>query len=86
VGETRDTAIEVEVDLHGVTKSYIAEILVTRLNDGGLQIVISEPIVVKAADFGLDGGIDILREVAGLNSISTAVPVSGQLVFTPPAE
>ncbi|WOJ92546.1 YceI family protein [Congregibacter variabilis] len=84
VGETRDTSIEVEVDLHGTTQSYLAEVLVTRLNDGGLQVVISEPIVVKAADFGLDGGIEILREVAGLKSISTAVPVSGQLVFTPP--
>jgi len=86
VGEARDTSIEVEVDLHGATKSYIAEVLVTRLNDGGLQVVISEPIVIKAADFGLDGGIDILREVAGLKSISTAVPVSGQLVFTPSAQ
>jgi polyisoprenoid-binding protein YceI len=86
VGETRDTSIEVEVDLHGATQSYIAEVLVTRLNDGALQVVISEPIVVKAADFGLDGGIEILREVAGLASISTAVPVSGQLVFTPPGE
>ncbi|EED32122.1 YceI family protein [gamma proteobacterium NOR5-3] len=85
VGDTRDTSIEIEVDLHGAQKSYIAEVLVTRLNDGGLQVVISEPIVVKAADFGLDGGIEVLREVAGLKSISTAVPVSGQLVFTPPA-
>jgi len=86
MGETRDTSIEVEVDLHGVTHPYMTEVLVTRLNDGGLQVVISEPIVVKAADFGLDGGIDVLREVAGLKSISTAVPVSGQLVFMPEAD
>ncbi|MDP5052532.1 MAG: YceI family protein, partial [Congregibacter sp.] len=83
MGETRDTSIDVEVDLHGVKRSYIAEVLVTRLNDGALQVVISEPIVIKAADFGLEGGIDVLREVAGLTSISTAVPVSGQLVFMP---
>jgi hypothetical protein len=83
MGETRDTSIEVEVDLHGVKQSYIAEVLVTRLNDGALQVVISQPIVVKAADFGLEAGIEVLREVAGLQNISTAVPVSGQLVFTP---
>ncbi|WP_439106548.1 YceI family protein [Congregibacter sp.] len=86
IGQSRDTAIEVEVDLHGVKQAYIAEVLVTRLSDGGLQVVISEPIVVKAADFGLDGGIEILREVAGLKSISTAVPVSGQLVFVPESD
>ncbi|WP_439101327.1 YceI family protein [Congregibacter sp.] len=83
VGETRDTAIEVEVDLHGSKQSYTTEVLVTRLNDGGLQVVISEPLLVKAADFGLADGIEVLREVAGLQSISTAVPVSGQLVFVP---
>lgn len=82
VGETRDTSIDVEVDLHGNKTSYIAEVLVTRLNDGSLQVVISEPIVVKAADFDLAAGIEVLREVAGLASISTAVPVSGQLVFS----
>ncbi|EAQ97503.1 YceI family protein [Congregibacter litoralis] len=86
VGETRDTAIEVEVDLHGAKQSYTTEVLVTRLKDGGLQVVISEPLLVKAADFGLADGIEVLREVAGLQSISTAVPVSGQLVFVPDSE
>jgi hypothetical protein len=83
MGESQTTAMEVQVDLHGTSVSYPTDVLVTRLANGGLQVVLSEPIVVKAADFGLDAGIEVLREVAGLKSISTAVPVSGQLVFTP---
>jgi hypothetical protein len=52
-------------------------VLVTRLADGALQVVISDPVLINAADFGLDAGFEMLREVAGLKSISTAVPVSG---------
>lgn len=83
VGQSLQTGMAIEVDLHGTTVSYPADVLVTRLSTGGLQVVLSEPIIVKAADFGLDAGIDVLREVAGLKNISTAVPVSGQLVFVP---
>ena len=41
----------------------------------------SEPIIVNAADFELGAGIAKLQELAGLDSISTAVPVSARLVF-----
>jgi polyisoprenoid-binding protein YceI len=82
-GESRATSLEVSIDLHGVTAPYAAKADVTRLADGSLQVVLSEPVLVKAADFGLDAGIEMLREVAGLGSISTAVPVDASLVFTP---
>jgi hypothetical protein len=83
VGESRNTSIELNVDLHGKRASYTAAVLVTRIADGSLQVVLGKPILVKAADFGLEGGIEVLREIAGLSSISTAVPVSAQLVFSP---
>ena len=50
---------------------------------GGLRVIAAEPVLISAADFGLESGVEALREVAGLNVISTAVPVSFQLVFTP---
>lgn len=86
VGESRDTSIELTVDLHGNKASYTAKVLVTGIAGGGLQVVLSEPILVNAADFQLEAGIEVLREVAGLNNISTAVPVSAQLLFTPLAD
>ena len=82
-GESVGTPLAVDVELHGVSKSLEADALVTKLNDGSLQVVLSEPLIVNAADFGLDGGIEVLRDVAGLKNISTAVPVSATLVFTP---
>ena len=80
-GETRDVDLEVTIDLHGASAPYVTKTRVTRLADGALQVVLAEPILVKAADFGLDTGIEALREVAGLQSISTAVPVDATLVF-----
>ncbi len=82
-GETRQVDLEVTIDVHGASAPYMAKTMVTRLADGSLQVMLAEPIMVKAADFGLDGGIEMLREVAGLKTISTAVPVDATLVFTP---
>ena len=39
-------------------------------------------MIVSAGDFGLGEGIEVLRDVAGLASISAAVPVTFNLVFT----
>jgi polyisoprenoid-binding protein YceI len=82
-GETRDVDLEVTIELHGASAPYIAKTQVTRLADDSLQVMLREPILVKAADFDLGGGVEMLREVAGLKSISTAVPVDATLVFTP---
>jgi polyisoprenoid-binding protein YceI len=80
-GETTRADLEVAIDLHGKTALYSAAAHVTRLADGSLQVVLAAPVLVKAADFGLEGGVEMLREVAGLKTISTAVPVDATLVF-----
>lgn len=80
-GETTRADLEVSIDLHGKTALYTASAHVTRLADGSLQVVLAAPVLVKAADFGLEGGVEMLREVAGLKTISTAVPVDATLVF-----
>ena len=83
VGESVTSELRFSIDLHGVAAPKTARVLVTRLADGALQVVISDPIILDTGNFGLDAGVEMLREIAGLKSISTAVPVSGQLVFTP---
>lgn len=85
-GESRTLELNITVELHGTSVVYPAQVLVTGLAAHGLQVVLSEPILVKAADFGLAAGIGVLREVAGLKSISTTVPISAQLLFLPSAK
>ena len=82
-GESRDVDLEVSVDLHGIIAPVMAKAQVTRLADGSLRVALNEPLLIQASDFGLEDGIGALREVAGLASISTAVPVTATLVFTP---
>ena len=79
-GGTVTTEIPVQLDLHGVKAEL--QVPVTVLSDGGnLRVVSSRPVVVNAADFKLAEGVEALREVAGLNTISTAVPVTLNLQF-----
>ncbi|MFK7829741.1 MAG: YceI family protein [Congregibacter sp.] len=81
-GQSMLVQTNVMVSLHGATLAYAAKLQVTRLLGEDLMVVLSEPLVVKAADFGLDAGLTALREVAGLKSINPNVPISGQLMFS----
>lgn len=72
---------EATVELHGSSKNMTANLLVTRLNDGSLQVQTLTPIIVNALDFGFAQGIEALREIAKLSSIDTTVPVTFNLNF-----
>ncbi|NWN83769.1 MAG: YceI family protein [Halomonas sp.] len=82
VGERRQAAQPLSLTLHGETLELEAEMQALRLDDSTLVISSVHPVVVSAEDFGLGEGVEALREVAGLSSISTSVPVSFNLVFT----
>ena len=82
-GERRIARIAVALELHGSSRDYAVDVLVSRGADDSLEVALREPLILRAADFGLEAGVGILQEVAGLKSISTAVPVSAQLVFIP---
>jgi polyisoprenoid-binding protein YceI len=77
----RTQDVELTVSMHGSSKRYAVPLTVVHAGDGSLAVSTLEPLVVDAADFDLGGGIAKLQELAGLASISTAVPVSVQLVF-----
>ncbi|OQX14641.1 MAG: hypothetical protein BWK73_09005 [Thiothrix lacustris] len=51
-----------------------------------MQVTTVAPIVLNAADFDLAAGLTALREIAGLTSISNAVPVTFFLSFVKRAE
>lgn len=80
-GESMAVTVPVTVDLHGATQNYQAEVLATRTPDGVIAASV-KPIVVNAETHSLVAGVEALREVAGLPSISRSVPVSFTVVFT----
>lgn len=72
--------ITVTLDLHGVKKEIPATIAVVA-SEKQVYIATVAPIILNAADFGLEGGLTVLREIASLDSISNAVPVTFFLNF-----
>lgn len=58
-----------------------ASVLVTRPSNRAVIVTSLAPIVLNAGQLGLGDGIEKLRELAGLPSISRAVPVTFVLTF-----
>ena len=80
-GESKTMAVEGELALHGQTTPMTFEVVVARMSDGNLLVMSQKPVVVNAPLFNLADGLEALREIAGLPSISAAVPVSFVLSF-----
>lgn len=72
---------EIELNLHGVKKNVAFEAIAVKAGDK-LVVSSAKPIIIKAADYDLEGGISMLQKMAKLPSIATVVPVSFVLTFS----
>lgn len=81
VGKAISIALPITLDLHGLKKAMKADVTIVVLADHALQVTSRSPVIIKAADFGLDVGIEALRDIAGLPSIASSVPVTFELYF-----
>ena len=79
-GSSEEMGLDFTLELHDQSQTYNATVLVSR-QEAGLIATTLKPIVVNAESFDLVAGVEALREVAGLPSISRAVPVSFTVVF-----
>ncbi|MEM0516174.1 YceI family protein [Pseudoalteromonas sp. YIC-827] len=68
--------LDATVSLHGKTQTVNIDLLASLDKNNNIQVSSMAPVLVKPADFALSSGIDELQKVAGLNSITRAVPVS----------
>jgi len=82
-GDTVSTDLPVKLALHGIEQELVIPVLVVGAAGGSLQVFTPRPVLLNAPDFGLAAGIAALQQIAGLQAISTAVPVSVHLVFSP---
>ena len=80
LGSSEVIGLDFTLELHNQSQTYNATVLVSR-QEAGLIATTLKPIVVNAGSFDLVAGVEALREVAGLPSISRAVPVSFTVVF-----
>ncbi len=81
VGQSKPLVVDAELDLHGQQQAVNLALMVTKISERELLVVSNQPVILNVADFDLVKGLEKLRELAGLPSISQAVPVSFYLTL-----
>ncbi|WNC71913.1 YceI family protein [Thalassotalea psychrophila] len=69
------------LELNDKKKSVQIPTWVTKVSETKLMVTSIKPVIINAKDFGLEEGVQQLKEIASLPSISNAVPVSFVLTF-----
>ena len=82
-GTTRDADLQGNLTLANQSRPVIAQMRWIRQSDGSIQAWTRAPIVVDAAQYGLKPGVEALREIVGLNFLSSSAPVSLALMLRP---
>ncbi|WP_263081186.1 YceI family protein [Endozoicomonas sp. Mp262] len=80
-GEVMPKTLDGELELHGQKVPVTTKVNVIRLKSGGLSVTTIEPLIINAREFDMVKGIDKLRQLAGLDSIGYAVPVTFSVEF-----
>lgn len=81
VGGREEMTLKATVAMHGKTLEIEPDVFVTRVGPGAVTVETAEPILVEAFDFDFEQGLAKLKDLAGLPSITPAVPVSFSLMF-----
>jgi len=82
-GQQAVVAVKGELALHGKSAPVATDVVVTKLLDGRLSVISQKPLIVNAEIFDLGAGVAKLAEAVSFPAISTAVPVTFALMFTP---
>ncbi|MGD8207260.1 MAG: YceI family protein [Thiohalocapsa sp.] len=80
-GDVAALTAEGVLSLHGATQPTTIDVLAAKLADDTVMVAATKPLIIDAEKFGLSDGVEKLREIAGLESISHAVPVSFVMTF-----
>lgn len=80
-GETLSTDITLSVDLHGTQNTIDSKVIISCISQDVLMIKNERPVLISAEDYELTGGIETLRNLASLLSITPTVPVDLVLIY-----
>ena len=76
----RIVKINGQINLHGIEAELKSRLIVLN-NDKTLRVMTNYPLLITAEDFNLTEGVAKLQKIAGLDAISSIVPVILDLVF-----
>ena len=80
-GASRTAQTKVAIALHGQSVEAWVSVKVVRSAESQFEVASLGPVMLNAAAFKLEAGVEALRAVVGLESISLIVPVTFALTF-----
>ena len=80
-GESFEVQLPAKLSLHGQTQAINPVLRVVKLRNNKVLVSTLSPIILNVADYKLYQGVEKLKEIAGLPSIASAVPVTFSLTF-----
>ncbi len=80
-GASTHLEVPAKINLHGTEANILLPLVVTRLSSKRFQVVTTKPVIAYASQFGLTKGVEALRLIAKLATITPAVPVTFSLIF-----
>jgi polyisoprenoid-binding protein YceI len=81
VGQSMTQAVTLTINLHGISQTRATVLNVERQASTIFVVTNIKPLLIDVDDFELADGVQALREIAGLKSITPIVPVSFSLNF-----
>jgi len=81
-GELKRTTIAGEMTIAGNTAPVSFEVALIGLQNGSVSATTVKPTIISATAFNLDDGVAALQQVAMLQSISKAIPLSFSATFS----
>lgn len=80
-GEATRFELKGQISLHGEQAPASCEVLISPNKDNSISVTSITPMLIDANSFNLVAGINKLRDIAGLKSITQTVPVTFNLTF-----
>jgi polyisoprenoid-binding protein YceI len=80
-GDTLVQPVAAMLNVHGASGEVGTELAVTRLGEGKVNVSTIAPVLITAGSFDLADGVEELRTIANLDSITGTVPVTFSLTF-----
>ena len=81
-GGSRSLTVTGTLELHGSQFTLPVPIRVSR-EAGGFRVQTSGPLLINAADFGMERQVQVLKAVCGHETLSATVPIQVDLLFIP---
>ncbi len=80
-GKVAQFELKGQISLHGEQAAASCKVLISPNKDKTISVTSITPMLIDANNFNLVAGINKLREIAGLKSITETVPLTFSLTF-----